>query len=233
LHNQWAAASSNRTKRYGNGSTAGQIATQAGYGSAMLYGPGNSQPHKYSCGGHMVDVHALKAHASKCTVQTSTPTESATQTSTCGAVITTITSLQPRHGHAYGLLKNGKGLHMKTKTQTSVTPTGNACGGSSVQTPGGSTSVSGGAQTGVSGSVSGSATGLAAGSVKGSTQAGGVLGATAGHSANAQGGVLGALTTVGKGTLPFTGFPLWIVALAAFAMLATGLLLVRRGRATV
>ena len=67
-HNTLAPASSNATKLYGNGKTAGQIATQAGFGSSMLYGPGNSQPHKVICGPHNVDVHALKAHgAAACT----------------------------------------------------------------------------------------------------------------------------------------------------------------------
>jgi hypothetical protein len=66
-HNTHALASSNKTKLYGNGQTAGQIATQAGFGNAMLFGPGNSQPHKTNCGPHAVDVHALKAHAAKCT----------------------------------------------------------------------------------------------------------------------------------------------------------------------
>ena len=65
-HNTVAPASSNQTKLYGNGKTAGQIATQAGFGSANLYGPGNSQPHKVICGPHNVDVHALKAHAAAC-----------------------------------------------------------------------------------------------------------------------------------------------------------------------
>jgi hypothetical protein len=65
-HNTTAPASSNMTKLYGNGQTAGQIATQAGFGGSTLYGPGNSQPHKVNCGPHMVDVHALKAHAAKC-----------------------------------------------------------------------------------------------------------------------------------------------------------------------
>jgi len=65
-HNTFALASSNQTKLYGNGQTAGQIATQAGFGSATLHGPGNSQPHKVLCGPHEVDVHALKAHAAKC-----------------------------------------------------------------------------------------------------------------------------------------------------------------------
>lgn len=58
-----AAASSNQTKQYGNGQTAGEIATKNGApGSTVLHGPGNSQPHKASpcSGGHEVDVHALK-----------------------------------------------------------------------------------------------------------------------------------------------------------------------------
>lgn len=65
-HDTYAPASSDQTKQYGNGKTAGEIATQAGYGSATLHGPGNSQPHKTSCGGHEVDVHALKAHGGDC-----------------------------------------------------------------------------------------------------------------------------------------------------------------------
>jgi hypothetical protein len=68
-HDTHAAASSNKTKQYGNGKTAGQIATQAGQpGSTILHGPGNSQPHKTTtCGhSHEVDVHALKSAAGKC-----------------------------------------------------------------------------------------------------------------------------------------------------------------------
>jgi hypothetical protein len=61
-----ALATSNKTKLYGNGQTAGQIAVQAGY-TGMLHGPGNSQPHKAALcpGGHEVDVHALKAKNKK------------------------------------------------------------------------------------------------------------------------------------------------------------------------
>jgi hypothetical protein len=68
LHTTWAAAGSNKTKQYGNGKTAGQIAMQHGASAdTQLYGPGNSQPHKVApCVNgktHYVDVHALKAHA--------------------------------------------------------------------------------------------------------------------------------------------------------------------------
>jgi hypothetical protein len=62
-HDTHAAASSDETKLYGNGETAGEVAIQNGAaGSTRLHGPGNSQPHKAApcSGGHEVDVHALK-----------------------------------------------------------------------------------------------------------------------------------------------------------------------------
>ena len=65
-HDTHAAASSEETKQYGNGKTAGQIAVQNGAApSTILHGPGNSQPHKAApcSGGHEVDVHALKGKA--------------------------------------------------------------------------------------------------------------------------------------------------------------------------
>jgi hypothetical protein len=67
-HDTYAKASSDQTKKYGNGQTAGQIATKSGHGDATLHGPGNSQPHKTAAcpGGHEVDVHALKHKDSKC-----------------------------------------------------------------------------------------------------------------------------------------------------------------------
>jgi hypothetical protein len=61
---------------------------------------------------------------------------------------------------------------------------------------------------------------------------GGVAGATASQGAPA-GGVLGAIEAVGQGSLPFTGFPLWIVALAALGFIALGLTLRRRAGVTV
>jgi hypothetical protein len=68
-HDTHAPACSDQTKQYGNGQTAGQIATQSGHGGDTLHGPGNSQPHKVNCGGHEVDVHALKHKGSKCEAQ--------------------------------------------------------------------------------------------------------------------------------------------------------------------
>jgi hypothetical protein len=70
-HETRAAASSTKTKLYGNGQTAGQIAIKNGASpSTVLHGPGNSQPHKAApcSGGHEVDVHALKSrrHRGSC-----------------------------------------------------------------------------------------------------------------------------------------------------------------------
>jgi hypothetical protein len=77
-HNTNAPAGSNKTKEYGNGKTAGQIAIQHGYpSSGNLHGPGNSQPHKVTTCGHRhgVDVHALKSHpASGCETPQRPPT---------------------------------------------------------------------------------------------------------------------------------------------------------------
>lgn len=59
------------SKRYGNGTTAAQIAKQRGApDSTVLSGPGNSQPHKVSACGKKdnrsggVDVHAVKSYSS-------------------------------------------------------------------------------------------------------------------------------------------------------------------------
>src|SRR5207248_5255483 len=62
------SASSNQTKLYGNGMTAGQFALQTGFGGAVLFGPGNSQAYMVLCGGRVIDVHALMAHLSVCGV---------------------------------------------------------------------------------------------------------------------------------------------------------------------
>jgi hypothetical protein len=67
-----------------------------------------------------------------------------------------------------------------------------------------------------------------------SPKAGGVAGVTAtGGTSGPAGGVLGAIASVGSGVLPFTGFPLWLVVLAAVGMIVLGLTLRRGGRATV
>jgi len=82
-HNTNAPAGSNKTKQYGNGQTAGQIAIKNGASSSTnLYGPGNSQPHKAAVcpkngKTHYVDVHALKnKQAGACTAATTSGTAS-------------------------------------------------------------------------------------------------------------------------------------------------------------
>jgi hypothetical protein len=63
-----------------------------------------------------------------------------------------------------------------------------------------------------------------------------VLGATAstgqGGNAGPQGGVLGAVAAVEQGSLPFTGFPLWLAVVAALAVIALGLTLRRQAGVT-
>src|SRR3954469_3869641 len=74
-----ATAGSNQTKQYGNGKTAGQIAQSNGASKdTMIYGPGNSQPHKVmDCKHkHLVDVHAAKNYPvnGSCDSSTQQPT---------------------------------------------------------------------------------------------------------------------------------------------------------------
>jgi hypothetical protein len=145
-HNTSAPASSNKTKQYGNGKTAGQIATQAGYGDADLYGPGNSQPHKAApCPGskHMVDVHALKNKASKCASSQPavvTPEVKTDQSATCTTVTRTVTervlvSSQTKvrgksalHANAHARKHGDKAQQVwQTVTKTLSVPTGANC----------------------------------------------------------------------------------------------------------
>jgi hypothetical protein len=108
-HDTHAELQSDKTKQYGNGQTAGQIAEQNGAaGSAVLHGPGNSQPHKLApCSGrHEVDVHALKSHrAGSCGGSTprphpepdpgSPPVVTTTTTTTTTTTATTTTEQKP------------------------------------------------------------------------------------------------------------------------------------------
>ncbi len=95
--NTSAPATSNKTKLYGNGKTAGQIAVQNGY-TGTLYGPGNSQPHKVPTCKHPaihgggIDVHALKSHAAtKCPSHVTTATVSGVVLPSLGTVSPVVT----------------------------------------------------------------------------------------------------------------------------------------------
>jgi hypothetical protein len=171
-----AAASSDETKRYGNGKTAGQIAVQNGAApSTILHGPGNSQPHKAApcSGGHEVDVHALKGKRRKrCGTQPPGPPHSTPDPDKVG---------DPVHGPS----------------------------------PGGTTPV-----------PSASSPSVPATSVSAKPA---VITKKAGVKPSA--GVLSATGAIGGGTLPFTGFPIWIVVLAALASIVLGLTLRRRSGA--
>jgi len=176
-HDTHAAASSDKTKKYGNGRTAGQIAIQNGAApGAILHGPGNSQPHKVApcAGGHEVDVHALKGKGHR---------------KACG---TPSSPEGPKPGSVPGSNPN---VSSDPKSSTS-----DPVGGSGSVTP---------SDPGNSGGVSPS---------------------SAEEGSNA---VLSAAAVVSQGSLPFTGFPLWAVMLIATMLIAVGLSLRRRARATV
>ncbi|HEY8630862.1 MAG TPA: hypothetical protein VIL73_10065 [Gaiellaceae bacterium] len=176
-HDTHAAASSDETKLYGNGKTAGQIAVQSGAApSTILHGPGNSQPHKAApcSGGHEVDVHALKGKRLKsCGTQPSSPPHSTPDPGKVG---------DPAHGP-------------NTAGNTSA-PTA-----SSPSVPSTSASAKPAVSTKHAGVESGA-------------------------------GVLSATGAIGTGTLPFTGFPIWVVVLIALALIALGLMLRRRSAAS-
>jgi hypothetical protein len=158
-----APAGSNRTKKYGNGKTAGQIAISHGYpASGNVYGPGNSQPHKVTCGHrHGVDVHALKSHpATSCGGSTPPPTHKP-DPPTVNEPPVSVTPHDP--------VPSAPSL--KPITQPGKTPAGTHKGAAEVQT------------------VT---------------------------------GVLATTVAVGGSTLPFTGFPLWAVALVGVALIGTG-----------
>jgi hypothetical protein len=69
------------SKRYGNGTTAAQIAVSRGGTGVELTGPGNSQPHKVAVCPHKtnrsggVDVHAIKSFSATCAAQQPSVTE--------------------------------------------------------------------------------------------------------------------------------------------------------------
>jgi len=175
-HDTHAAASSEETKQYGNGKTAGQIAVQSGAApSTILHGPGNSQPHKAApcSGGHEVDVHALKGkRGAACGTQPPSPPHSTPDPGKVG---------DPGHG------PNTAGTTPASAASSPSVPSTSASAKPAVSTK-----------------------------------------HVRVESAN---GVLSATGAIGGGTLPFTGFPLWVVALAAIALIAFGLVLRRRSAA--
>src|SRR4029079_2360526 len=199
------ASSANKpdsSKKYGNGSTAAQVANSHGApAGTQVYGPGNSQPHKVlDCKRHhWVDVHAVKSYSSEACTSTSSSTQTGGSTNTT---------------------TNTGGTTVSGSTSNTTSSTSTATGHTSVVAPAASTAKGNSA-------AANSSNGHAA------SAAGGVLGVTASGGSKPAGGVLGVIASTGSGVLPFTGFPLWIAALAALALIAFGLALRRNARATV
>ena len=178
-HDTHAPASSDETKLYGNGKTAGQIAMgNDAAPSTVLHGPGNSQPHKASpcSGGHEVDVHALKGKRGRAcgTQPPSPPTPRPNPTPDPGK------PGDPAHG-----------------PNTSHSTPGAVSSAADPSTP-----------------------------VKPKP----VVNPHRGRVESAS-GVLSATGAIGGGTLPFTGFPIWIIVLIALALIAVGMTLRRRSSA--
>ena len=220
-HDAYAKASSDKTKQYGNGKTAGQIATQAGYGDATLHGPGNSQPHKTApCpGGHEVDVHALKNKKSTC-ANSERSTEKSKSTPTSTEKSKSTPTAAPAQVQA----------QVQAQPQPAVAPT-------SVPTPTPAT-----AQVARTVAPAPATPPVRVHPTRpvlrvSAAPAGGVKGAVVAlqaPKAKPAGGVLGATTrlrgTLASTRLPFTGLPLWIYALAAAGLIGIGLT-VRRASA--
>lgn len=174
------AASSDKTKQYGNGKTAGQIAMQNGAAAGtILHGPGNSQPHKAApcSGGHEVDVHALKGKR---------------LARTCGPE-------SPRPG---------------PNPNPNPNPGANPGPGSN---QGGSSS-GGGNSPSSGGSTAGPATDPGS---NGPSE--GVKSSEGSERVLAETGVAGQ-----SGSLPFTGFPLWVALFVGIGLIGSGLLLLWR-----
>jgi cobalamin biosynthesis Mg chelatase CobN len=236
-------STTDRSKRYGNGQTAAQIAVSRNAPAGTeIRGPGNSQPHKVckkaNANGKQVwvDVHAVKNYtANQCAPSTSS--SSTTTTTSCPTTTTSVLGVM----HKDKLMTNEKSAHFTKHPDAKVTATSSVAGVCGTTT---STSTSSSASTSTSTSTSTSQTAGTTAAVVGQTAAGttaagaaptagGVAGVEATAPAGQAGGVAGALAEVGgvaSGTLPFTGLPLWAVVLVALAAIAIGLALYRRSR---
>jgi hypothetical protein len=235
------------SKQYGNGKTAAQIANSRGApAGTVIKGPGNSQPHKVTVCGKPnnksggVDVHAVKSYSAADCKSSATQTQSQSTESKSDCLGTTVTSTSTAtayankqgkvkaHGNA-GRHGKHKGLAAKQQTVVSsaFTPSNANCGNAQAPALAGIAPATATAATAGTGTAAG--TGAAAGTA---AEAGGVLGTQVVvlkpvKKPASAGGVLGATAKLGnfatRGTLPFTGLPLWIFVLVALALIAGGL----------
>lgn len=239
-----APASSNQTKLYGNGKTAGQIATAAGY-SGTLYGPGNSQPHKApTCKGNVVDVHALKAPGhNKCapTPSVTSSVQAAQSMQTTAPCVATKTVTEqvgggvdhftgPKgSGHFVVISPSTHSAHYRDKHPDAIAPSSTVTRTVVVHS---ASCTAASSSSSVTATATQSSSPIAT-AAPASTATGSVLGAvTPLHAAaatpKATGGVLGSVVRLGRrsgGTsLPFTGAPLWLFALVAAGLILAGAL---------
>jgi hypothetical protein len=197
------------SKQYGNGESALHVAKEHApqVGLADLSGPGNSKLHKvticHATGSTSnpyvvitVDVHALKAH---------------TQHQDGRDVIPAPSGGCPAASSGGGTTTTGTtGTTTTGTTTTGTTTTGTTTTGTTTT---GTTTTGSTTTGGVAGVSTPPPGGHSAGSPQPSVQGG-------------PAGVLGVTTRLGtaarSGTLPFTGVPLWLAALAAAGLLAAG-----------
>jgi hypothetical protein len=236
------------SKQYGNGKTAAQIAVSRGApAGTVLTGPGNSQPHKVTVCGKPnnksggVDVHAVKSYsAASCTPPAAQPAQATESRTDCSGTTVTSTTTGTVFANTHGKVKlhGNAGVHGKHKGLVAVpatvvtstfAPGNTACGSTSTAGTTGTAAATPG--TGATATATPAAAGMAPASAPAATAAaGGVLGAQATlvrPAAKSAGGVLGATSRLGafavRGTLPFTGLPLWIAAVVALVLIAAGL----------
>ena len=238
-----------QSKQYGQGkTTAAQIVNSRGGSGAHLTGPGNSQPHKVAVCPHKknrsggVDVHAIKSYSTASCAQQPSAHQQTQVTATClgTTLVTTSTSSQVAAANKRGrtFVQGNAGLHgkhkgLKTSTSTSTTttttftPSTAACAQAKASVAA-TTSVA--APTSVTTAAPTTAAGITASGALGAHAT--VAGRAHGHAS--AGGVLGAVTRLGRAgtrtTLPFTGFSLWIAVLIALGLIGGGFAL-RAGRA--
>jgi hypothetical protein len=236
-----------------SGAVAGYQAHPESFG-----GPGNSGIHKYTVchNGHAitVDVHSWNAHVNghgdtllpygtkgkqACgSAAPATPTP-ATPTPSCPSTATTVVGVWHHTGsntnpfvliHPSSHSAHMTGKHPEDKLATVTTTSTAACGASGAPsiTTGAPSNTAGGNAAGANNANANASKTVVAGAQKTiasrRNRAGGVLGATK-HAGN----VLA--SAVRKGQLPFTGFPIWLVALIGAGLISGGFAL-RRVRPT-
>jgi len=219
-HNTTATADSGKTKLYGNGKTAGGIAMSRGAsGSTVLYGPGNSQPHKVAvCKNgktHYVDVHAVKSYGGS--------------TGACPAAAPAAPASVPSNS-APSSTTQSSSSNVTSNVSSSSNTASSTSNNTSSNTSNNNASVLGAKHTHA---ATHAATHPATAHVvhhNSATPAGGVLGAHyTSKPAKPASGVLAA--TAHSGALPFTGLSLWAPVLSALVALGLGFLGLRSARA--